>query len=132
MASSYHQLGVLAHLRGDYVEAARQYQRSLDIDERLGDQTGMAATYSQLGNLESERGGQIATATAWQVRALLIRLALGVPQAATNLRRLGEYRRELGADQFTSLLNSNAGDPSLVETITDLLDQAEEIYDPPV
>lgn len=38
-------------------EAARQYQRSLDIEERLGNQADMAASYSQLGNLEKERGG---------------------------------------------------------------------------
>ena len=35
-------LGNLARARGDYEEAARQYQRALDIFERLGDQAGMA------------------------------------------------------------------------------------------
>ena len=53
MATSYHQLGILAQLRGDYDEATRQYQRALDIFERLGDQAGMATTYSQLGILEA-------------------------------------------------------------------------------
>ena len=33
-----HQLGLLAQYRGDYDEATRQYQRSLDIKERLGNQ----------------------------------------------------------------------------------------------
>ena len=88
MASGYHQLGRLAQDRGDYDEAARQYQRALDIDERLGDQAGMAATWSQLGNLEEERGGSISAAVTWHVKALMIRLGLGVPQAADNLRRL--------------------------------------------
>ena len=45
MASSYHNLGILAQDRGDYDEAARQYQRALDIRERLGDQAGMASSY---------------------------------------------------------------------------------------
>ncbi len=53
----YHQLGMLAQDRGDYDEAARQYQRALDINERLGDQADMATSYSQLGILEKERGG---------------------------------------------------------------------------
>jgi tetratricopeptide (TPR) repeat protein len=38
MANTYHQLGILAWARGEYDEAARQYQRALDIFERLGDQ----------------------------------------------------------------------------------------------
>ena len=51
MADSYDNLGVLAQARGDYDEAARQYQRSLDIKERLGNQAGMADSYHQLGSL---------------------------------------------------------------------------------
>jgi tetratricopeptide (TPR) repeat protein len=52
MAISYGQLGILAQDRGDYAEAARQYQRSLDINERLGNQGNMASSYGQLGILE--------------------------------------------------------------------------------
>jgi tetratricopeptide (TPR) repeat protein len=96
-ASTYGQLAVLAQARRDYDEAARQYQRSLDINERLGNQADVAATCSQLGNLEEERGGSVATAVTWHVKALMIRLRLGVPQAVNNLRRLAAYRRELGA-----------------------------------
>ena len=43
------QLGDIARLRGDYAAATRQYQRSADIFERLGDQSGMAASYGGLG-----------------------------------------------------------------------------------
>ena len=56
MAIGYHHLGVLAQRQGDYEEAARQYQRSLDIDERLGNQAGMASSYHQLGVLAQKRG----------------------------------------------------------------------------
>ena len=48
-AAWIHQLGMIAQVRGDYDEAARQYQRSLDINERLGDQAGLATSYHQLG-----------------------------------------------------------------------------------
>ena len=88
MATSYHQLGILAQDRGDYEEAARQYQRSLDINERLGNQAGMATSYSQLGILEADRGGPATAVIAWHVKALAIRLQLGVPQAVIDLRRL--------------------------------------------
>jgi tetratricopeptide (TPR) repeat protein len=125
MARSYHSLGILAQVQGDYEEAARQYQRSLDIRERLGDQAGMAASYSQLGFLEQERGGQITIAVAWHVRALTIRLALEDPQALINLGRLGEYRRELGPEPFTSLLASTAENTDLADVITPLLDQLD-------
>ena len=76
-----YQLGILAQDRGDYDEAARQYRRALDIFERLGDQAGLAAAYSQLGNLETERGGPVATAVTWHVKALAITIRLGIPQA---------------------------------------------------
>ena len=57
MATGYHQLGILAQDRGDYDEAARQYQRSLDINERLGNQAGMATSYHQLGMLAQTARG---------------------------------------------------------------------------
>jgi len=87
MATSYHNLGILAQLRGDYEEAARQYQRALDISERLGDQAGMATSYSQFGSLVAKRGGPVAEIVAWHIRALAIRLRIRVPQAVNNLRQ---------------------------------------------
>ena len=126
MASSYGQLGVLAQDRGDYDKAARQYQRALDIFERLGDQAGTATASSQLGTLVKERGGSPAAAVAWHIRALVIRLQLGVPQAGIDLRHLAAYRHELGAERFTSLLTQAAGDTDLAEMITSLLDQVDK------
>ena len=129
MARSYSQLGMLAQARGDYDEAARQYQRSLDISERLGDQARMAASYSQLGNLEKERGGSTTSAITWHVKALGIRLRLGAPPAAIDLRRLADYRLSVGAGPFTSVLAKAAADTDLVETITSLLDQVDKADD---
>jgi hypothetical protein len=68
MASTCHQLGNLAYLRGDYDEAARQHQRALDISERLGDPAGMATTYSQVGVLARDRGGSADQSVALPMR----------------------------------------------------------------
>ena len=56
MAKSYHHLGILARLRGDYDAAEPLYRRSLEMFERIGDQAGMAASYGQLGILAQDRG----------------------------------------------------------------------------
>ena len=89
----------------------------------------MATSYSQLGNLETEHGGPVITAITWHVKALAIRLRLGVPQAVNNLRRLAAHRRELGPEPFTSLLAQAADDTHLTETITSLLDQVDDAAD---
>ena len=118
------QLGILAQARGDYDEAVRQYQRALDTKERLGDQAGMATTYSQLGILEADRGGRAGQAISWPAQALVIRLRLGVPQAVIDLRRLAAYHDDLGPERFGGLLAQAAGD-SLAETIMSLLGQLD-------
>ncbi|QHO90995.1 hypothetical protein CWT12_06220 [Actinomyces sp. 432] len=51
-----HQLGILAQDRGDYGQAEEHYQHSLKIEERLGDQVGIATTHHQLGMLAQARG----------------------------------------------------------------------------
>ena len=56
MSKTYHQLGVLAQDRRDYAEAQRRYEQSLEIDERLGDQPGMAISFAALGSLAAEYG----------------------------------------------------------------------------
>jgi len=65
-AAWIHQLGMLAQVRGDYDEAARQYQRSLDINERIGNQANMAGSYHQLGNVAYLRGDYDEAARQYQ------------------------------------------------------------------
>jgi tetratricopeptide (TPR) repeat protein len=45
VASSYHQLGMVAHERGDYDQALDWYRKSLEIKEALGDRAFMASSY---------------------------------------------------------------------------------------
>lgn len=70
-------------------------------------------------------GGETATAIAWHVRALAIRLVIGVPETVNDLRFLNRYRRGLGSGQFTSLLNSTTAGSGLADAITRLLDQMD-------
>ncbi len=150
--------------RGLRRRRAASTSRALDINERLGDQAGMANSYhqlgmlaqlprglrrrraavpaapwtsangsatrpawppptSQLGILEAERGTPAAAVIARHVTALAIRLRLGTPQAAINLRRLAALRDDLGPEQFTALLGQATGDTGQAETIISLLDQ---------
>jgi len=112
-------------LRGDYDEATRQYQRSLDIDERLGDQTGLATTYSQMGVLARDRGGPADQAIALHMRALAIRLRLAVPEAVFDLRNLAAYRHELGDGTFGHMITQTGSDPELTSMLGSLLDQVD-------
>ena len=95
-AAWIHQLGTLAQARGDYDEAARQYQRALDIDERLGDQAGMATSYHQLGMLAQDRGDYDEAARQYQ-RALDIDERLGDQAGmATSYHQLGILAQDRG------------------------------------
>jgi hypothetical protein len=51
MATSYHQLGIVAQDRGDLATAEAWYQKALAILEALADRPGMALTYGQLGRV---------------------------------------------------------------------------------
>ncbi len=88
-AAWIHQLGMLAQDRGDYDEAARQYQRALDINERIGDQPGVGGGYHQLGILAYLRGDYDQAARQYQ-RALDIRERIGnQPGMANSYGQLG-------------------------------------------
>ncbi|MGP0023217.1 MAG: CHAT domain-containing protein, partial [Streptosporangiaceae bacterium] len=91
-----HHLGMLAQLRGDYEEAARQYQRSLDIKERLGDQAGMASSYHQLGVLAHDCGDYEEAAGQYQ-RALDIEERLDDQAGkASSYHQLGRLAQDRG------------------------------------
>ena len=98
-AAHIHQLGMLAQKRGDYEEADRQYQRALDISERLGDQAGMATGYHQLGILAQHRGDYEEADRQYQ-RALDISERLGDQAGmASSYHQLGRLAQERGDDE---------------------------------
>ena len=95
-AAYIHHLGILAQDRGDYEEAARQYQRSLAIKERLGDQAGMASGYHQLGMLAQDRGDYEEAARQYR-RSLAINERLGDQAGmASGYHQLGMLAQDRG------------------------------------
>ncbi|HEV2809892.1 MAG TPA: tetratricopeptide repeat protein [Acidimicrobiales bacterium] len=120
LATTHHQLGIVAEERGRLDEAEEWYRRSLGITERLGDQPGMASSYHQLGIVAEERG-RLDEAEEWYRRSLGITEQLGekcgmarsyhqLGRVAEERGRLDEaeewYRRSLG---ITERLGDQAG-----------------------
>ena len=96
MAADYHQLGILAQLRGDYDTAETLYHRALDISERVGDQAGTATGYHQLGMLAQLRG-DYDTAEPLYRRALEIFERIGdQARIATSYAVMGSSSEAVG------------------------------------
>jgi tetratricopeptide (TPR) repeat protein len=101
MASTYHQLGIVAQLRGDLDAAEGWYRRALAIQEELGDRPSMAKTYHNLGNVAYLRG-DLDAAEGWYRRALAIQEELGERHGVgRNYGRLAGIAAARG-DQVTS------------------------------
>jgi tetratricopeptide (TPR) repeat protein len=91
-----HHLGILAQDRGDYAEAQRRYEQSLEIKERLGDQAGASKSYGQLGILAFLRG-DYAEAQRRYEQALEIMERLGDQAgASTSYHQLGMLAQARG------------------------------------
>ncbi len=89
LATSYHQLGMVALERGDLAAAEGWYRKALEIFEALGDRPGMGASYHQLGMVAQKRG-DLAAAEGWCRKALEIYKALGDrPHMAMVYHQLG-------------------------------------------
>ena len=76
MASSYHQLGIVAQDRGALDQADDWYRKSLTIFEELGNRPGMARSYHQLGIVAYLRG-DLDQADGWYRKSLAIKEELG-------------------------------------------------------
>ena len=73
MAVGLHQLGILAQGQGLRRGGGEAYRRSLEINERIGDQQGIAKGLHNLGALAQDQGrvddGRGPTAAAWRSRS---------------------------------------------------------------
>ncbi|MGW2283861.1 tetratricopeptide repeat protein [Streptomyces phaeochromogenes] len=96
LASIYHQLGVIAQMRGRLDEAEDWYRKSLTINEDLGNRHDLANSYHQLGRVAQMRG-RLVEAEDWYRKSLTIEEDLGNrPGLANSYHQLGVIAQERG------------------------------------
>ena len=95
MASSYHQLGIVAQHRGDLDQAEDWYRQSLTINEQLGNRPGMATTYGALGQLAEARSDE-ETALRLVIRSVALFETFPHPSARANAAHLVRLTGQLG------------------------------------
>ncbi len=97
---AWHELGMVAEERRDFVAAEQWYLRSLAIEEKQGNEHGVAITYQQLGSVARERR-DFAAAEQWYLRSLAIKENQGNEHgAAITYHHLGivtQERRDFAA-----------------------------------
>jgi tetratricopeptide (TPR) repeat protein len=111
-------------MRGDYDAAEPLYRRSLETSERIGDQAGAATSYSELGDL-SETVGNLDEAVAYHVRAVTIRLRIGIATTG-DLQTLAGLRHRLGSDRFRAAALASGLDEESAGNLMEMLDQQEK------
>jgi tetratricopeptide (TPR) repeat protein len=85
VSSSLHTLGRLAQDTGDYDEARKLYQQSLEIKQELGDRNGIAFSFAQLALME-EKLGRIKIAVELTAKAEYIFNEISNPFLAERAR----------------------------------------------
>jgi len=75
-----HQLGNIAYQQGDYATARQRYAESLEIEQNLGNQSGIALTFGQMGLLAEKQGDKTEAARLFR-EALEILERLQSPNA---------------------------------------------------
>ena len=96
LATCYHQLGMVAQLRGRLDDAEDWYQKSLTIKDDLGDRPDMASSYHQLGIVAQLRR-RLDDAEDWYQKSLTIADELGDrPGMATSYHQLGMVAQDRG------------------------------------
>jgi len=89
-------LGMIAQQRQHFDEAERRYQKSLQIEERIGDAYRQASTLHQLGRIAEERR-QFDEAERWYQQSLQIKEHIGNEHGqASTLHQLGMIAEERG------------------------------------
>jgi tetratricopeptide (TPR) repeat protein len=95
-ASALDELGKIAYLQGEYEEARGLYRQSLEIKERLGDQSGRARTLHQLGMMAQDQG-EYEEARGLYRQSLEIKERLGDQSGrAGTLHQLGMMAQDQG------------------------------------
>ncbi|MDJ0798020.1 MAG: tetratricopeptide repeat protein [Calothrix sp. MO_167.B12] len=96
IASTYHQLGIVAQELREYQQARDYYQQALEINIEYGDKYNCASTYHQLGYVAQELG-EYHQARDYYQQALEINIEYGDKyNCASTYHQLGMVAQELG------------------------------------
>jgi tetratricopeptide (TPR) repeat protein len=91
-----HNLGIISQKKGEYDEARKLYQQSLDILQELGDKSGVARSLHQLGMLAQDTGEYDEARKLYQ-QSLKIKQELGDKSGvARSLHQLGMLAQDTG------------------------------------
>ncbi|MEH1923215.1 tetratricopeptide repeat protein, partial [Nostoc sp.] len=126
LASIYHYLGILKANKGKVEEAIALYNQSLEIDERIGNIQGKAATLHCLAMIYANRG-EVEQAIALYNESLEIDERIGNVQGkAATLHQLGIlYVNTLEVEQAITLFNQSL---EITERIGNLQGKAATLH----
>jgi tetratricopeptide (TPR) repeat protein len=97
-----HNLALIKQDTGDYPEAEKLYRQSLKIEEELGDKSGIASSFGQLGRL-AEAKSDDEGALRYYVDALGIFDGLRSPYAKTAQKDINRMKEKLGEEKFQKI-----------------------------
>jgi tetratricopeptide (TPR) repeat protein len=124
--STLDELGKIASLQGEYEQAHSLYQQSLEMAERLGDQSGQAGCLHQLGMIAQEQGKYEDARCLYQ-QSLEITEILGNQNGrATTLHALGTIAQDQGEYEQAHRLYELCLD--IFERLRDQGGQARTLY----
>ena len=121
-----HNLGVLMQDRGDYAAALVEYEKSLKIEEELGNRAGVANSRGQLGNLHYLCGDYNAALAEYQ-KALLIFEEIGDrASVAISLHQIGMIHQARG--DYSAALKHYQQSLKIAEEIGDRAGVASSLH----
>ncbi|HKI85443.1 MAG TPA: tetratricopeptide repeat protein, partial [Thermoanaerobaculia bacterium] len=94
-ATLLHQVGVVSQRQKRLDVAERYLRRSLEVEEAIGNESGMVYSFHQLGRLAQERG-EFKAASTWYRRALALGEKQDGASGAATYHQLGMLARQQG------------------------------------
>ena len=108
IAKSLHELGNVHYLQGNYPEAVKLYEQSLEIARELGDRFGIALDLGQMGRIK-EKSKDFEGALSDYITALSIFEELRSPYRDTTKKLIARLRETMGKEAFQEALSRLGG-----------------------
>ena len=93
-------------MNGDYDAALMQYEKSLEICEKIGDIAGKASSMAQMGELYFQQQ-EFETALKYSIQAFLIFSKIGSPNADQAKNDIALCREKMPEERFKAILKEN-------------------------